>query len=106
MESLPSALVSCIALLRPLVRAEVFASFAYLIVGILIGAAQVSTDRASFYVGADDWPQRRADRFARQKLSQQACMAKLVALALASLSPADLPARLLWIADSTYTEQP
>jgi hypothetical protein len=39
-------------------------------------------------------------------MSHQAFMAKLVEVALASLSPAGLPARLLWIADSTYTEQP
>jgi hypothetical protein len=106
MESLPSELVSFMALLRPLFRAEVFASFCYLIVGILIGEAKAGTVRASVFAGAGDWPQRLSDLCCRHKLSHQALMAKLVEVALASLYPAGLPARLLWIADATYTEKP
>jgi len=49
MESLPSELVSFIALLRPVFRAEVFVSFCYLIVGILIGEAKAGTVRASVF---------------------------------------------------------
>jgi len=106
MESLPSELVSFIALLRPLFRAEVFASFCYLLVGILIGEAKAGTVRASVFAGADYWPQRLSDLFCRHKMSHQAFMAKLVEIALAALYPAGLPARLFWIADSTYTEKP
>ena len=39
MESLPPAIVDFIQLLRPLLRAEVFTSFSYLMLGILIGEA-------------------------------------------------------------------
>ena len=106
MESLPAALVSFIELLRPLFRAEVFASFCYLMMGILIGEAKSGTVRASVFAGSDYWPQRLSDLFCRHKLSQQAFMAKLAEVALASLYPAGLPPRLFWIADSTYAEKP
>jgi DDE family transposase len=106
MESLPSAIVDFIHLLRPLFRAEVFTSFWYLMLGILIGEAKYGTARASVFAGADYWPQRLSDLFCRHKLSPQAFMAKLVEVALAHLYPAGLPARLFWIADSTYTEKP
>jgi hypothetical protein len=89
-----------------LFRAEVFASFCYLIAGILIGEAQAGTVRASVFAGAEYWPQRLSELFCRHKLSHQAFMAKLVEIVLASLYPAGLPARLWWIADSTYTEKP
>ncbi len=94
MESLPSELVSFITLLRPLFRAEVFVSFCYLMVGILIGEAKAGTVRASVFAGADYWPQRLSDLLCRPKLSPQAFMAKLAEVALASLYPAGLPARL------------
>ena len=106
MESLPPAIVDFIHLLRPLCRAEVFTSFSYLRLGLLIGEAKYGTARASVFAGPDDWPQRLSDLFCRHKLSHQACMAKLVDGALACLYPAGLPARLFWIADSTYAEKP
>jgi len=106
MESVPPAIVDFIQLLRPLFRAEVFTSFSSLMLGILIGEAQYGTARASVFAGPDYWPQRLSDLFCRHKLSHQAFMAKLVEGALACLYPAGLPARLFWIADSTYTEKP
>src|SRR5262249_8552634 len=69
LESLSSELVSFIVLLRPLFRAEVFASFCYLIVGILIGEAKAGTVRASVFAGAGYWPQRLSALFCRHKLS-------------------------------------
>src|SRR5919197_2749739 len=106
MESLPSVIVDFIQLLRPLFRAEVFTSFSYLMLGILIGEAKYGTARASVFAGPDYWPQRLSDLFCRHKLSHQAFMAKLVEAALACLYPTGLPARLFWIADSTYAEKP
>lgn len=106
MESLPSAIVDFIHLLRPLFRVEVFTSFRYLMLGILIGEAKYGTARASVFADADYWPQRLSDLFCRHKLSHQAFMAKLVEVALASLYPSGLPTRLFWIADSTYAEKP
>ena len=106
MESLPPAIVDFIHLLRPLFRAEVLTSFSYLMLGILIGEAKYGTARARVFAGPDSWPQRLSDLFCRHKLSHQAFMAKLVAGALACLSPVGLPARLCWLADSTYTEKP
>jgi hypothetical protein len=98
--------VNVLALLRPLFRVEVFVSFCSLMAGILIGEAKAGTVRASFFAGVDDWPQRLSDLFCRHKLSPQAFMAKLVEIALASLYPTGLPARLFWIADAPYTEKP
>lgn len=106
MESLPSEVVNFIAFLRPLFRVEVFVSFCYLMAGILIGEAKAGTVRASVFAGAAYWPQRLSDLFCRHKLSHQAFMAKLVESALAALYPTGLPARLFWIADSTYAEKP
>ena len=100
MESFPSAIVDCIQLLRPLCRVEVFTSFGYLMLGMLRGEAQDGTARASVLAGSDYWPQRLSDLLCRHKRSPQACMAKLVEVALASLSPAGLPMRLFWLADS------
>ena len=105
MESLPPAIVDFIHLLRPVFRAEVFTSFSYLMLGILIGEAKYGTARASVFAGPDYWPQRLSDLFCRHKLSHQAFMAKLVEGALTCLYPAGLPARLFWIADATYTEK-
>ena len=84
MESLPSAIVDFIHLLRPLFRVEVFTSFGYLMLGILIGEATYGTARASVFAGSDSWPQRLSDLFCRHKLSHQAFMAQLVEVALAS----------------------
>jgi hypothetical protein len=106
MESLPAALVSVIELLRPLLRAEVLASFCSRMMGIRIGEAKSGTVRASVFAGSDDWPHRRSDLFCRHTLAHQAFMAKLAEVALASLYPAGLPPRLLWSADSTYAEKP
>jgi hypothetical protein len=106
MESLPAELVSCIELFRPLFRAEVFASFGYLMMGILIGEAKYGTVRASVFAEADYWPQRLSDLFCRHKLSHQAFMAKLGEVALAYLYPGGLPKRLFWIADSTHADKP
>lgn len=106
MESVPSAIVDFSQLWRPLFRAEVFTSFSYLMLGILIGEAKDGTARSSVFAGADYWPQRLSDLFCRHKLSHQAFMAKLVESALAALYPTGLPARLFWIADSTYAEKP
>jgi hypothetical protein len=74
--------------------------------GSLIGEATFGTAQARVLAGPDDWPPRLSDLFGRHKLSQQACMAKLVEGALACLYPPGLPARLLWIADSPSTEKP
>jgi hypothetical protein len=106
MESLPSAIIDFIQLLRPLFRAEVFTSFYHLMLGILIGEAKDGTTRASVFAGPNYWPQRLSDLFCRHKLSHQAFMAKLVEVAWAYLYPTGLPARLFWIADSTYAEKP
>jgi hypothetical protein len=62
--------------------------------------------RASVFAPAEYQPQRLSDLFCRHKISHQAFMAALARLALATLYPAGLPARLFWIADSTHTEKP
>jgi hypothetical protein len=87
-------------------RSEVFASFSYLLTGVLIGEAKAGTVRASVFAPADYWPQRLSDLFCHHKLSGQALMAHLAAVALAYLYPQGLPERLFWIADATYTEKP
>lgn len=106
MESLPAEVISFISGLRPLMRAEVFDSFCFLLMGLLVGEAKHGTVRASVFAPADYQPQRLSDLFCRHKLSHQALMAALARLALAALYPAGLPARLFWIADSTTTEKP
>lgn len=106
MDSLPSELMNFIQLWRPLFRAEVFQSFCYVMIGILIGEAKLGTVRASVFADADYWPQRLSDLFCRHRLSHQAFMAKLAEVVLAHLYPAGMPARLFWIADSTHTEKP
>lgn len=106
MDSLPSELLSFIQHLRPLFRAEVFDSFCLLLTGVLVGDAKHGTVRSSVFAPADYQPQRLSDLFCRHKLSHQAFMAGLAQLALATLYPAGLPARLFWIADSTTTEKP
>jgi len=106
MESLPSELLSFIHALRPLFRAEVFDSFCFLLMGLLVGEAKHSTVRSSVFAPAEYQPQRLSDLFCRHKLSHQAFMACLTRLALQTLYPRGLPARLFWIANSTNTEKP
>jgi hypothetical protein len=106
MESLPAELVSFISALRPLMRAEVFDSFCFLLTGLLVGEAKHGTVRASVFAPAEYQPQRLSDLFCQHQLSHQAFMATLARLALQVLYPAGLPARLFWIADSTHTEKP
>ena len=106
MESLPSEIIHFIQHFRPLFRAEVFDTFCLLLTGLLIGEAKAGTVRSSVFADAHYQPQRLSDFFCRHKLSHQAFMAKLVALALALLYPSGLPARLFWIADSTTTDKP
>jgi hypothetical protein len=105
-ESLPAELFSFISQLRPLMRAEVFDSFCFLLMGLLVGEAKHGTVRASVFAPAQYQPQRLSDLFCRHKLSHQAFMAAVVRLALATLYPSGLPARLFWLADATQTEKP
>jgi hypothetical protein len=106
MDSLPFALTTILQTFQPLMRAEVFTSLGYLLTGLLIGEVKAGTVRASVFAPADYWPQRLSDLFCRHKLSGQALMAHLAALALASLYPQGRPERLFWIADAPYTEKP
>ena len=106
MDSLPPALLDFISIFRPLLRAEVFESFTYLLCGLLIGEAKHGTVRASVFAPAAYQPQRLSDLFCRHKLSRQALMARLTEHVLTLLYPSGLPARLFWLADSTLTEKP
>ena len=106
MDSLPLALTAILQTFEPLMRKEVFASFSYLLTGLLIGEAKAGTVRASVFAPADYWPQRLSDLFCRHKLSGQALMAHLAEVVLTALYPRGLPERLFWIADATYTEKP
>ena len=49
MDSLPPVLLDFISMFRPLMRAEVFDSFTYLLCGLLIGEAKHGTVRASVF---------------------------------------------------------
>lgn len=106
MESLPSELISFIQPLRPLMRVEVFESFGFLLMGVLIGEAKHGTVRSSVFAPAVYQPQRLSDLFCRHKLSHQAFMAALACLVLRTLYRSELPPRLFWLADSTQTEKP
>src|SRR2546426_3744717 len=106
MDNLPPLLLAILQAFRPLMRSEVFASFCYLLAGLLIGEAKAGTARARVFAPADYWPQRLSDLLCRHKRSGQALRARVGAVALASLYPQGLPARLFWIADATYTETP
>ena len=106
MDSLPPVLLDFISAFRPLMRAEVFDSFTYLLCGLLIGEAKHGTVRASVFAPAAYQPQRLSDLFCRHKLSRQALMAQLTEQVLTILYPSGLPARLFWLADSTLTEKP
>jgi hypothetical protein len=105
-DSLPAELISFISQLRPLMRVEVFDSFSFLLVGLLVGEAKHGTVRASVFAPADYQPQRLSDLFCRHKISHQAFMAMLAHLALATLYPSGLPTRLFWLADTTHVEKP
>jgi hypothetical protein len=105
-DSLPAELVSFISQFRPLMRAEVFDSFSFLLMGLLVGEAKHGTVRAAVFAPADYQPQRLSDLFCHHKLSHQAFMAMLARLALATLYPGGLPARLFWLADATHAEKP
>lgn len=106
MDNLPLPLTTILQTFQPLMRHEVFTSFAYLLTGLLIGEAKAGTARASVFAPADYWPQRLSDLFCRHKLSGQALMGHVAAVALAYLYPHGVPERLFWIADATYTEKP
>jgi|GEM_PF-5694178 len=106
MESLPSAIAQFILEFAPLFRVEVFDSFIYLFLGVLIGEAKYGTVRASVFAPPDYQPQRLSDLFCRHQLSHQAFMATLTRVVLKLLYPCRLPARMFWIADSTHAEKP
>ena len=106
MESLPPALLDFISAFRPLMRAEVFDSFTYLLCGLLIGEAKHGTVRASVFAPPDYQPQRLSDLFCCHTLSRQALMAQLTQGVLTTLYTGGLPTRLFWLADSTLTEKP
>ena len=106
MASLPFELVSFLQALQPLVRAEVFVHFGYLMAGILLGEAKSGTVRASVFAETGYWPQRLSDWLCRHQLSPQALLATLATLALQYLYPGGLPVRLFGIADATHAENP
>jgi hypothetical protein len=106
MDMLPFALTTILQTFQPLMRSEVFPTFCYLLIGVLIGEAKAGTVRASVFAPADYWPQRLSDLFCRPQLSGQALMAHVARVALASLYPNGLPERLFWMADATDTEKP
>jgi hypothetical protein len=95
-----------LSIFRPLLRAEVFESFTYLLGGLLIGEAKHGTVRASAFAPAKYQPQCLSDLFCRHKLSRQALMAQLTERVLTTLYPGGLPEHLFWLADSTLTEKP
>src|SRR5262249_56317693 len=97
MDSLPFALTTILQTFQPLMRAEVFTSFGYLLTGLLIGEAKAGTVRASVFAPADYWPQRLSNLFCRHRLSCQPLMAHLTTIALATLYPSALPALFLFI---------
>jgi hypothetical protein len=103
---LPLALENCIASFRPLLRVEVFETFYYLIVGLLIGEAKFGAVRASVFAPADYQPARISDFFTRHRVSPQEMMAELTAMILRLIYDGKLPERLFWLADSTQTEKP
>lgn len=55
-------------------RVEVFSSFCFLLMGVLIGEAKHGTVRSSVFAPAASQPQRLSDLFCRHKLSHQAFM--------------------------------
>src|SRR5918999_265496 len=106
MESLPPALLEFISMFCPLLRAEGFDSFTYLLCGLLIGEAKHGTVRASVFAPPEYQPQRWSELFCCHQLSRQALMAQLTQGVLTTLYGGGLPTRLFWLADSTLTEKP
>ena len=82
MDMLPLALTTILQTFQPLMRREVFTTFSYLLTGLLIGDVKAGTARASVFAPADYWPQRLSDLFCQHKLSGQALMAHVAAVAL------------------------
>lgn len=76
-------------------RSEVFDSFGFLLMGLLVGEAKHDTVRAAVFAPPDYQPQRPSDLFCRHQLSHQALMAGLAQLALATLYPAGWATPLL-----------
>jgi hypothetical protein len=103
---LPSALENCIVSFRPLLRVEVYQTFYYLMVGLLVGEAKFGAVRSSVFAPADYQPSRISDFFTTHRVSPQAMMAELTALSLRLIYGGKLPERLFWLADSTQTEKP
>ena len=106
MEILPSQLIQCIEMFRPLLRVEVFETFSLLVTGLLIGETKYGAVRSSVFAGSDYQPARISDFFTRHRVSPQALMAKLTGIVLRLLYGGRLPERLFWIGDSTQTEKP
>ena len=106
MDILPSALENCIASFRPLLRVEVYQTFYYLMVGLLVGEAKFVAVHASVFAPADYQPSRISDFFTTHRVSPQAMMAELTALSWRLIYGVKLPERLFWLADSTQTEKP
>src|SRR5438094_10361993 len=101
MDSLPPVPLDFISVFRPLMRAEVFDSFTYLLCGLLIGEAKHGTVRASVFAPPEYQPQRSSDLFCYHKLSRPALMAQLPHGDLTTLSAGGLPSPLSWLADAT-----
>jgi hypothetical protein len=98
MDSLPPVLLNFISVFRPLMRAEVFDSFTYLLCSLLIGEAKHGTVCASVFAPPNYQPQRLSDLFRCHKLSRQALMAQLTQGALTTLYAGGLPTCLFWLA--------
>lgn len=106
MEILPEAFTQCLAVFRPLLRAEVYLTFTYLVTGLLVGEAKWGAVRASVFAPAAYQPARTSDFFTPQRVSPQRLMAALAALVLRLVYGQARPTHLFWLADSTTTEKP
>lgn len=106
MEILPEVFTQCLAVFRPLLRAEVYLTFTYLMTGLLVGEAKWGAVRASVFAPADYQPARTSDFFTTQRVSPQRLMAALAALVLRLVYGQAWPTHLFWLADSTTTEKP
>jgi hypothetical protein len=106
MEILPNAFGECLSTFRPLLRAEVFLTFSYLLTGLLIGEAKWGAVRASVFAPADYQPARTSDFFTTHRVSPQRLMAALARLVLRLRYGKTLPTHLFWLGDSTLTEKP
>src|SRR5205085_12380211 len=81
MEILPEAFAQCLALFRPLLRAEVYLTFTYLVTGLLVGEAKWGAVRASVLAPADYQPARTSALFTTQRVSPQRLLRWPAALA-------------------------